>query len=207
MRLTRERTIILSVLGVAVAALLLDQLLGGPSVTGPSAAAADTGEAEPTAAVADGTEAAAPVLPPSGDPLASNAGSVTQQLEYFRQSQQLTLANIGDAFHPGQEWLAAQQETEAETAENLPQYAADLFAREHSLSAVMKGSQGGYAIIDGRIVRLGDHLDGFRLVSVSDNAVIMAAKDARVVLKLDASATVNGPGASAAASATASERH
>ena len=188
MRLTRERIIILSVLAVAVAALLLDRLTAGSSVTGPSAAAADTGDADDAAAVADGPDATLPVIPPSSDPLTSDASSVAQQLEYFRQSQQLTLAAIGDAFHPGKEWMAAQQETEAETAQGLPQYGADLFAREHSLSAVMKGSRGGCAIIDGRIVQLGDHLDGFRLVAIADHAVIMAAQGARVVLKLDTSA-------------------
>ena len=160
MNLTRERKIIVSVLAVAVAALLLDRLFAGSAATGPSVAegsapaaavdAADPPVADPPAVDAAADDAAC------GGLSSADCRCVAGQLEGVRQRRQLSVTNVGDAFRPSSAWAGQPRQFEADAPQESPEYAADVFARGHVLSAVMKGQRGGHAIINGRIVRLSD---------------------------------------------------
>jgi len=186
MHLTRERKIIISVLTVAMGALLLDQLFSGSGTTGPNAANADTVASAPAQ---DDSASPLPSAALSTGASLSDDQSVTQQLESIRQSKELAVSDVPDAFLPSAVWEVRNPTIVAETTKGRARRGNELFARSHSLSTVMKTDSGGYAVINGQIVQLADKLDGFQLVAISDNAVIMESGEIRVVLKLQSSPT------------------
>ena len=183
MRLTRERKIILSVLAVAVAALLFDQLFSGSSTPSPAAAQAAAAPAKPTE---DAAQAAVPAISTT-DADSLGRPSVAQQLASISDKPELAVDQITDAFRPSAGWESSDSSANTPVAKALPGRAGEVFADEHSLSGVIKTDSGGYAIINGQVVGLGNTLDGFRLVAMADNWVRMESKGIRVVLRLDRS--------------------
>lgn len=177
MKLNKERKILLAVLGAALLVFVADWLLAGSSNTGPSKASADVtavADAAPSATIAEQPNDAA-IVP---------TVSVAQQIEAFRQWPQLTAARMADSFEPSAAWIESNQALEQQADEELPQQIAAKFAQEHTLSAVITGTQSGYAVIDGKIVRVGEYLDGFELLLIDDQSVTMSSSKVRVVLSL-----------------------
>ena len=184
MRLTRERKIILSVLTVAVLGLLVDRLFLSSPGTGPGVAAADAPAPAPASSAVVGTS---PTVAVQADAPRSDSTSVAQLLESIRQPGELASADVADAFRPSSAWKSTQGLADIKAPEELPRRTGEEFAREHSLSGVMRSDDGGYAVINGQVVRLGQTVDGFELSAMSDNAVVMASGAVRVVLKLEGS--------------------
>ena len=58
------------------------------------------------------------------------------------------------------------------------------FADRHELKAVASHDEGGAALIDDKYVRVGQVIDGFRLVEVSERQVTLVAGEVQVRLKL-----------------------
>jgi hypothetical protein len=177
MQLNKQRKILLAVLGVALLVFAADWFLAGSSNTGPSVASAEV-----SAIVAPGS--AAPVAEEPDQGPAALTVSVAQQIETFRQRPQLTAVRMADSFEPSAAWIASNQALTQDADEELPQQIAAAFARAHTLSAVMTGTQSSYAVIDGKIVRVGEDLDGFELLLIDDQSVTMSSGKVRVVLRL-----------------------
>ena len=62
--------------------------------------------------------------------------------------------------------------------------AAREFLQRHRLTAVMRQTGGGVAIIDQKTVAVGQSLDGFRLVAVKERSAVLRRGQHRVELRL-----------------------
>jgi len=185
MVLTQQRKAFCGVLAVALAGLVADRTLSG-GATGPAAAgaaelplttgvSASGGPGASFAAIPGATSSSGPIAPSSSD---AQPGRLTVRLERLRGTSL-------DADLFGSPLLLRQQLTPvpAETRVNEPDARAHedsatekaaAFTQTHRLTAIMTGGAGAasYAVVDGRIVRIGGSVDGATLIRVrSDSAV------------------------------------
>lgn len=148
MKLTKERKIYGGLFLVALCALIGDQVFSGPS----RAAAADSE-----------VVASAPVhTAPAATPVAHSAitNQLAQRLRTLDHDQALSASALSDPFKVSKIWDGA---ADGPTVNRIW-----AFNQRHHLTAVMvSGARGGSAIIDGELVRLGQSLEGFKLIEVS----------------------------------------
>jgi len=182
MTMTRSRKICLVVLGLAVVALGTDRLfLGGPGR--PRAA---------SASVLPTTEGAAPATPQDAwaAPTAERPPTLASRLEAAVEPFAVDPTKMRDAFTIAETWLPELQEpapaptTESpEPAEPQPT-AGEVFATRHTLTSVILTSRGGSAVVDGKIVPLGQAVDGFTLLRLTPESAIFGADGDEVELRL-----------------------
>jgi hypothetical protein len=182
MTLTRSRKIVLAVLGVAVAALLVDRLALAPSASGPKQA-----QARPTPGGGTAEVQAAP-SPAAATPSATETDpALAERLEATAERFQLDPEALRDGFIPAQAWLEELVEPVPEAAPDPvePQASpAEQFAEQHTLTSVILTSGGGSAVIDGKVVPVGQAIDGFTLVRLTRSSAVFAADGAEVELRL-----------------------
>ncbi len=150
MKLTNRQKAAFALLAVAVAALVVDRLYFTPA----SAAAQSP--------LARAVASAAPVVRvPSavGSMAAPTLGLISDQLKSITTPD---LSDLPDAFEPSHSWVASQQPTAAAPTDHS---AAD-FVATHKLSAVLESENGGVAIVDGQLLRVGQRLGEFALTAV-----------------------------------------
>ena len=158
---------------MAAAALVVDRVFLAPATTGPAPASAADRPAE--------APAAGQVQPPTDDGTAAPGVSVAQQLQAAWQRCQVDLASLRDAFSPPREWFAqAAVSRPVEPA----RVAAEKFVKQHRLKSVMAAGRGGSAIINDKLLAVGQKLDGFTLVTVAAEAVVLEGDGVRVTLHL-----------------------
>jgi len=163
MELTRQRKIAIGVLGLAVAALLIDRglIMGG----GQAASAAPV---ESTAARAQS---------PTATPESSiGQNRLAEKLREIAESEKLALAHVDDdrgAFATPEAFGAKEKNGPAAA----PQREGQLF----SVSSVLTANGGGYAVIDGKLVGVGqpvaDDPDEGVLVGVTSKSARIAIGD------------------------------
>ena len=173
MKLNGRQKLCVGVLGVAAAALVVDRVFLAPDTAGPApASAADRPDAAP---------AAGQVQPLIDDGTAAPGVSVAQQLQTAWQQCQVDLASLRDAFSPPRQWVAqAAPDRPVEPA----RIAAERFVKQHRLKSVMAAGRGGSAIVDDKLLAVGQKLDGFTLVTVAAEAVVLEGDGVRVTLRL-----------------------
>ncbi|MCY2929634.1 MAG: hypothetical protein NTV86_09105 [Planctomycetota bacterium] len=178
MKNTKRRNLALAVLGLALAALVVDHFTSAET------------DAPGTVAQA---KAAGPVKAPSGVTLTLDKAPdmpcrpeslLACRLEDMTRSSK---GEFRDVFQPSVQWIAPKASpavrTEPDVVESDP---AQVFQARHKLSAVLVNSGGGAAVISNTLMRVGQSLDGFRLNEIRRNAVTFTAPDGRsVVLSLD----------------------
>jgi hypothetical protein len=103
---------------------------------------------------------------------------IGHQLEVLARQRQLRPGDVRDAFRPSDAWPDGGAGT------GPSESVAERFKREHELTAVMAAGPGGYAIVDGRTLFIGQVLDGFTLVSVGPRHATLESGGVRVVLDL-----------------------
>jgi hypothetical protein len=165
MKLTKERKIYVGLFVLAAAAFVGDQLFSGPSHPEASAEAAlVVPAAARTAAIASistAKERASASLEQGGSSL-----RLAEKLAAVDREQALSTTELSDPFQTAKSWDAPQV-----SSDNRPA----AFAQRHKLTAVMVSSArngGESAIIDGELVRVGQSLDGFRLIEVSTRSAV-----------------------------------
>jgi len=171
--LSRPNKILAGVLVVTLAVLLADRLLVGLGVTAPVQA---------SAAAKDSVEDVEATVVHSLSPPPADKNVLTGKLEMLASRQQVTLADMPDAFKLPERWLAEQA---GAAPESQGQIAAEEFAQAHQLKAVMVAGNGNAAVIGGQCVFVGQVLDGFRLISVNEDSVVFRRGQDSVVLKLE----------------------
>ncbi len=180
MKLSMARKVYLAILAAAAAALLADRLLVGYDET-PEQARASVGPSRPGAPAA----AERPTSSPVGAAGPSGPASLADRLKKAAGEAGLDPDSAADAFAPSELWLA--QPEEAQAGKNLPT-PGEVFATGHRLSSVVLAGEGGWAIVNGKIVRLGERIDGFDLVELTRSSAVFQAGQERVELKLPAEA-------------------
>jgi len=180
---TRSRKICLAVLGLAALALGVDRLfLAGTS--GPQPASASSLPA------ADGSGSTAAPQDTKAVPTDKRPPTLASLLEKAAEPFGLAPAEMRDAFTIAEVWLAELQgpppEPPPEPAEPTePQpTAGEAFAGRHKLTSVILSSRGGSAVVDGKIVPVGQALDGFTLLRVTRDSAIFGTGGEEVELHL-----------------------
>jgi hypothetical protein len=187
-----SRKICIGVLALALVAFAVDRLFlsSGQPLKPASAVASPVQPAAPpmppavplpAAAAAGGT--APPAAAGGTAPPASLAPSqplvFSDRLKALAAAKDLAPARVREAFAPSPEWLATLQAPKpVETPVNL----GEEFARKHKLTSVLLSGGVGRAIIDGKILTVGQKLDGFTLTGLApDSATFRSVQDASEV--------------------------
>ena len=166
MKLTKEKRVYGAVLGIAVAALAADRLFGAGDQGGPSSADASAYAAPASAPGAASTAAATPA--PTGAVV-----SVAEQLASLDQRAVLDTGYTKNAFET---W-----KTEPDRAAAPPTPAAtalvDQFRQGHHLTGVLIASPRAFAVVDGKMIAVGQSIGGVKLVSVTQRTVTWQLQD------------------------------
>ncbi len=88
-----------------------------------------------------------------------------------------------DVFSPPDSWSTAPKPAALATAH--PDTSADDFKHTHSLTAVVRAGRNSQIFMGERILRLGQSVDGFRLLSVTQSSATFSAGATQVTLNLD----------------------
>jgi hypothetical protein len=191
MKVSLERKVLIGALGLGALAFVLDRTVfsaGGDAAEPASAADASAYVVKPSA----GPQALAKVIPGNETRTSSLAGRLRAS-----SSARLGAYELRDAFMPSPAWQPAAV-LEEPAARSTAQFAA-----RHHLNGVLassgeRSSSGGHALVDGKIIAVGQLVDGFRLVSVSHRSAAFESADGRVVLEMDHSAAAPVPPVAAA---------
>ena len=98
----------------------------------------------------------------------------------------------GDALAPSAAWQARlippKPETAAIQTPTGPRRAAptvaDIFAQRHTLTSIIVVDDGGAALADDKVLQVGDRLDGFTLIELTETAAVFQYRDIRAELRL-----------------------
>jgi hypothetical protein len=171
MKLSKSRIVLLAMLGLAVAAFLVDRLVSGAA--GPTKAAGSS-EAAPTkaagaAAAGPASAAAAPVAKPAETAEPSRTPSTTSVADRLKalasRMPNLKGAAARDALALPSSWVVTVKAPD----DPIPP-ATDptgRFLQDHRLTAVLIADNGGLAIVNGKPIRAGEEIDGFRLIRLA----------------------------------------
>ena len=172
MKVNSKQVVYGGLLAIAVVALVIDRIFfaepskaqGSPEL--PS-------KPEPPVAVS----VAAPAEPADG--LIS---------EHLNSIPAVDLKVMPDAFAPSKAWILATQPPPPPLPAPVPDkvdHRAAEFAAAHKLSALLKSHNGGAAVIDGEMVRVGETLDGYTLTAVEGSSARFINGSSVVDLTMD----------------------
>ncbi|TVQ62357.1 MAG: hypothetical protein EA378_05425 [Phycisphaerales bacterium] len=159
----------LGVLGVAVAALVLDNLPGPQSASANGAKLQSSAEVVPERAATPG-ESATQARASGGQQRA-----LAQLMSELRVSHE---GPVRDVF------VSREPETDPQRVEEVSRGTTDVDPRKElagvrisAVAAERRGSRGGRALIDGRVVRPGDEVRGWRVVEIRLDGVLLRRED------------------------------
>jgi len=170
----------IAVLGMSVIGFLVDKVLMDSASPKTARAAAPA-----AARVASDRAPAAGLVKLAGAPQLPAPGATRTPLA--ERLEALTLPDgeptgIREAFAPSAAWLASLDEAKPKpSGAREPDSTAD-FARQHKLTSVLRRGNVGSAIVDGKVVEVGEQLDGYRLTGLTaDSAVFMSPRHPKEV--------------------------
>lgn len=173
MKLSKRQQYGLVVLAILSVALIVDRALLGGQIAPVGAPASSTDESQPKpAGEAEDPVDARPEAPPM---------KLAQRLEQAWSQRGLDTSKARDIFSLPASWF---DDVRPPTPVDSPQDAVTLFAANHQLRGVLATGQARCVTVDDRVLRLGDELDGFRLVSIEDDSVTFEAGGRQVILRL-----------------------
>lgn len=180
MRLSKSQKVYVCVFGLGAVALLADRVFFGAAAVAPEAAGAGHQVAPP---LREGTrELPLPLQADAPGPLVQE-DTLADRVRAVAEASKLHLVDVRDAFSPSEALIGQLQKAGPRGSQ---QSKSEAFEQRHRLTAVMAGNAGGYAIVDGACVLIGQELEGFKLVSVGERSAVFQSKDAaRVELKLE----------------------
>ncbi len=175
MELTRRNTVLLLTIGTSLAGLAADRVLFAGSASGPrGAAAAMSAEPDPAAAVFKG--------PAEHD---ASPATVAQRLAMAAGEDAET--GVPDAMRMPEAWAAALRASKAAMSPaGKARAEADEAPFNPRLTAVVSGPDGARAKIDGTLVRVGEVVSGWTLVSVGPRSAVFERSGERHEARLSA---------------------
>ncbi|MBN1509952.1 MAG: hypothetical protein JW955_24115, partial [Sedimentisphaerales bacterium] len=105
--------------------------------------------------------------------------TVAQRLDRVWSDQEVNDVGMRDPFSLEGSWLARPEKD----SPDVPSLLA-AFARAHPLGAVIMDGRQSYALVNDRVLKLGDQIDGFTLVSVGPKSAVFDRQGEQVVLEL-----------------------
>ena len=175
MKLTKSHKIYLSILGVGVCALVLDRSLGTSApVGGPPSIAGR-------------------VQSPGNEPFRTEGGARAAAVSDSDKSISARLARLQfvagssgvlrDAFVPTSAWIGSDQREQPDR--NAAAERVLKFQNSHILKGIVESNGGGQALVDNKLILVGQSIDGFHLTSVGQMRAIFSDGNIRAVLRLD----------------------
>jgi len=177
MKLARKHIVYVAMLGLAGMALVVDR------VVGPGGGTLKVANAEYVT----------PVEPETGSPTLAVAEETAPQdlagrLALLATARRIDIDRSRDVFVPSPAWqgdfgrggAAAAVDGPPADAEN----ALDAFRRTRHLGAIVDGGSEMGAVVDGQFVRVGQFLDGMRLVHISRDSATFQSSQGQVELRL-----------------------
>ena len=187
MNLTPRQITYIVVLIAAPAALAADKLfLGGG---GPTPTRAQTAQVNDLTLFGQS-------LPSSTEPpttaTVTDGQILADRLSQLAVQKMIDYGQVRDAFVPTGNWSEAANKPTDGTMIELPPSPSDTeqFVSNHVLQMVMSGSD-GLTLIDNELIRVGQLLDGYCLVSVGDRSAIFESNGIRVELSLEGHSQTN----------------
>ena len=184
MKLSKRQKVCIAVLGLALCGLVIDRtLLQDGGATGPDQAAAAGTGAESAASLPP----AAAVRLETAPPASSTESPVAKRLATLAATRRLDPAQAKDAFKLRKTW---KLKVIPEDAPDPRDIRAEKFVKEHTLEAVMVSGRLGSAAVNGQWVSVGEQLDGFQLIAVTQGSrdtpgsATFEFEERRVVLRL-----------------------
>ncbi len=173
MKISKKQRISICLLVVAVAALVTDRTILRPGDASPAKAGAAEKAAADDFPIAANSEAQA-----------GERSSLAARLRELASTQDLDSDQVRDAFKPSQTWLEELCPPKPEPRAR-PGRRAKPAEPVHHLTAVILASDGGRAIVDGKCLRVGQELNGMKLISVSKRSAVLEFMGKRVELTLE----------------------
>jgi hypothetical protein len=178
--LTKKQISMIAVLGMSVIGFLVDKVLLDSASPKTARAAAPA-----AARVASDRAPAAGLVKLAGAPQLPVPGATRTPLA--ERLEALTLPDgeptgIREAFAPSAAWLASLEEVKPKpSGAREPDSTAD-FVRQHKLTSVLRRGNVGSAVVDGKVVEIGEQLDGYRLTGLTaDSAVFQSPRHPKEV--------------------------
>jgi len=181
MKITRNQKRLTVALGVALAALVADRIMPSPK---PLAAESTDLLVRPSAEGARRSSAAQPATP-ENKPAAHRWGAPGVHARLSALATQQPPTAVGrDPFHFERPRISVRpiEPSAPDTARRIS--AAEQFAARHQLRAIIGTGRGGLVLVSDRMIRVGEGLDGWRLVHISRDAATFENDGIRVILPL-----------------------
>jgi hypothetical protein len=177
MALTKERKVYLGLLAAGLAALTVDRLTGGPEK---ARAYDESAYVVPRA----GGPAVAPAKSPQSSEWTGGGALATRLQELTDRDPGREGSGGRDLFRVPTAWATAPANPSPTTAPVAnPAGSPAEFEKAHRLTAVILSERQSHAIIDGRMIKPGQTLDGFTLLTVTQDAAIFRSRLGTAVLK------------------------
>lgn len=170
--MTARRKAFIALLGIGVIALAADQLI--PRSENP--------EDEPESAVAVAVAPAAQKAPPAAPTPANPSLSQRIATAGARSSGQ---TETRDIFVVPVAWIGPQK---AEQVLAAPAPRTPRFDETHRLTALIQAGDRSGALIDGMMIKVGQSIDGYRLMSVANNVAVFESANERAFVRVEKSA-------------------
>jgi hypothetical protein len=154
MKLSKKQIIYGSVLAAAGVAYAIDAAFFGP----PAAARAAQVSAEGAA-----TTSSKPIADEIA-PLAGPEHLLTSRLQKWATDHSSSLAEMSDVFQPP---VVAKPTVVTSAHQTPPEDPILAFNRRHRLIAIVLDGSAGYALIDGQVLRIGQTVDGAKLIGLT----------------------------------------
>jgi len=116
--------------------------------------------------------------PVTGPPETQNP-TVAERLDRLWSDQEVNEADMRDPFSLTKSW----QVSAVASASPAPDETA-VFAKAHRLVAVVMDGRQSYALVNDRVLTLGEQMDGFTLVSVGAKSAVFDRQGKQIVLEL-----------------------
>lgn len=180
MKLSRERKFFVAICGLAVVALVVDRTLLS------EAAADDASAADPASLLVTNSPGTTGPRPSGAGTTrkggeTSSAAAISSLLAEMADRNRRQLEQTPDAFHPGAAWSAPDMSQPGPPASDAR---VESFAKRKVTSIVAGGRGRAGAMVDGRMVYIGQSLDGFTLVSVDNQSAMFEGRSVQVRLSL-----------------------
>ena len=179
MTLTKRQKILIGFCAVLLVALIVDWATAGSGLgPEPASASAPTEEAPEMAAL--------PIPPVETEDIEPAAGisTLADRLEDLAGEESIDATVVGDAFCPPPAWLP--RSGAAVVSGNMDGDATRTFAATHELRAVMlDDSMDARAVINNRLLGVGQEIDGFELISVDKHSAVLVSDGTQITLRLE----------------------
>jgi len=170
MILARRQKVLVAIFVLGLVGLAADRVFLRPQ-GGPGAASADASDSY-----------AMPPLPARNGPSAvaeAQGPGMAERLDRIWPDREPNTVEARDPFSLRGSWLG-----NAGTGSSAAPDPAEVFAQAHPLVAVVMDGQRSYVLVNDRVLKLGEQIDGFTLVSIGAKSAVFERQGQRIVLEL-----------------------